>query len=133
MDAVFGSFLIEYPVSSEFGTNKTVKARFWPWLEPCFRQTSFNAFVLFRREEAGKVIGKRELITRDWQTRAHNPWQTRAHNPRQTRAHNLTRQEAEEVFGDTALILAARRGHQEVVQVMSPEISGLLKTLGLFK
>jgi len=26
------------PLSREFGTPKTVKARFWPWLEPFFKK-----------------------------------------------------------------------------------------------
>ena len=32
------------PLLSELGTCKTVKARFWPWLEPFSAQTSLNTF-----------------------------------------------------------------------------------------
>ena len=31
----------------EFGTNKAVMARFWPWLEPFLRQKSLKRFELF--------------------------------------------------------------------------------------
>jgi len=34
---------------SKFGTNKKVKARFWLWLEPFFRQKSLNPFMLLTR------------------------------------------------------------------------------------
>ena len=30
------------PLRSEFGTHQTVRARFWPWLEPSFRQKSLT-------------------------------------------------------------------------------------------
>jgi len=32
----------KWPLSSAFGTNKIDKTRFWPCLEPFFRQKSFN-------------------------------------------------------------------------------------------
>jgi len=32
------------PLSSEFGTNTTANAKFWPWLEPFFRRKSSKPF-----------------------------------------------------------------------------------------
>jgi len=44
------------PLWSEFSTNKTVTARLWPWLEPCFWQTCFNPFKLFPSRSAAAPI-----------------------------------------------------------------------------
>ena len=45
------------PLSSEYGTHKTVKARFWLWLEPFFRQRSLNHFKLFPSRSAAEGCG----------------------------------------------------------------------------
>ena len=37
VDSDMNAFEVKIPPSSECGTCKTVKARFWPWLEPFFR------------------------------------------------------------------------------------------------
>ena len=50
-----GSF--GFPLSSEFGTNKTVTARFWAWLEPFFRR--LPALSVFRRFCALKNVLRR--------------------------------------------------------------------------
>ena len=40
---------------SEFGTNKAVNARLWPWLEPFVRQTYLTPFSLFPASSAAKI------------------------------------------------------------------------------
>jgi len=38
---------VSSPLSSEYATYKTVKAIFWPWLEPFSVRTSVKTFKLF--------------------------------------------------------------------------------------
>ena len=54
-----------YPLSSKFRKNKTVKARFWPWLEPFFmpRSLTYLSCSFFARQRAG---GKDRRIERDF-------------------------------------------------------------------
>jgi len=49
--------------SSEFGTNKTVKATSWPWLEPYFRQKSLQHFWLFPSCSAAEPKETQDLIS----------------------------------------------------------------------
>ena len=41
------------PLSSEFGTHKTVKARFWPWPQPFCVRKSLKFSKLFPRRSTG--------------------------------------------------------------------------------
>jgi len=59
------------PLSRKCGTYKTAKARFWPWLEPFFRQKSAKWCKLFlprsgaeSREVAKGLASKRRTTFR---------------------------------------------------------------------
>jgi len=54
-----GTLVNVLPLSSQNGTYKIVKARFGPWLEPCFRQTSLkpsSCSVLFARQRLHQPV-----------------------------------------------------------------------------
>ena len=49
------NILVARPLSSELGTHQTVKARFWPWLEPSSDESlSKPCKLLPFRSDAGK-------------------------------------------------------------------------------
>ena len=57
------------PLPSELGTNKPVKAIFWPWLEPFSVRKYLNPFKLFSARRVAGYLGARED---DARARAHD-------------------------------------------------------------